>query len=54
VLTKPVNIDQSEGIPESGVPKQPFVKNAYGICLLLSPSLNLVFLLRRFFVLHPN
>ena len=36
MLTKPVRIDQSEGIPDPGLPKleQPFVKLPKGILLL--------------------
>ena len=53
VLTKSVKIDQSEGIPDSGIPERPFVKFAHRQSLASSPALFYLFFLAVCIALRP-
>ena len=48
VLTEGVILDQQEGILESSIPEQPFVKNVYKRSLALPAPVFLVYSLIRF------
>ena len=52
LLTKPVKIHQSEGIPGSGIPECTFVKNSYKRSRTSLPSPPLLFI--AFFTLHRS
>ena len=52
LLTKTVKINQSEGIPGSGIPERTFVKNSYKRSRTSLPSPPLLFI--AFFTLHRS
>ena len=52
LLTKTVKINQSEGIPGSGIPERTFVKNSYNRSRTSLPSPPLLFI--AFFTLHRS
>ena len=52
LLTKPVKINQSEGIPRSGIPERTFVKNSYKRSRTSLPSPPLLFV--DFFTSHRS
>jgi len=53
VVTKPVKIDQSEGVPDPGIPERHFVKVAHGRSFPSSRHAFLIFL-RAVFCVAPQ